>query len=212
MYRKTEVITQLNKFAEYSCAQNPKHASSYKSLMVQLISAVENYYSADRSAYKAPLNELQLAFYNDLMKRATVVTKPIDLQMGTDFPKGYDDLSELFYSFPWLNTSVEAFHNAWVTESSPEGGSETVKKNTLIDSWTTEVGAANADELANIKKLFDWLASASSNAGMVMLWEDLGEVKYQPSSDEIARKLFIEKKLKEVIEVLGIPAYKPTYI
>lgn len=59
MYRKTEVITQLNKFAEYSCAQNPKHASSYKSLMVPLISAVENYYSADSSAYKAPLNELQ---------------------------------------------------------------------------------------------------------------------------------------------------------
>lgn len=50
MYSKSEVIAQLNKFAEYSCAQNPKYASSYKSLMVPLISAVENYYGADSNA------------------------------------------------------------------------------------------------------------------------------------------------------------------
>ena len=56
MYRKTEVIVQLNKFVEYSCTQNPQHSSSYKSLVVPLITAVENYYSVDRSAYKAPLN------------------------------------------------------------------------------------------------------------------------------------------------------------
>lgn len=211
MYTQSEVINKLNSLVQYSCDMDAENASIYQSLMSPLISEVTKYFTADRSEFKIPLNTLQLSFYNDIIKRQTKYSKDVDFNMGTNYPLGYDDIRNLFYTFPCMDVSNETFHQAWVEELDEATALPIITHNTLIDIWTLSLSTAKQDELANINALNDWLEKASSDAGMVMLWEDLGVVEQQPNTKEIANIVFEYKHLKECIEKLNLPMYKPTY-
>ena len=211
MYTQSEIIDKLNSLVAYSSSIDSANASIYASLMSPLISLVKQYFTADRSEFKIPLNTLQLGFYNDIIKRQTKYSNPVDFKMGTNFPVGYDDIRKLFYTFPCMDVDNSTFHSAWASEVDVESGLSTITHNTLIDAWTASLFSAKSDELAKINALNDWLEMASSDAGMVMLWEDLGIVEKQPSTTDIANMVFDEKHLKECIEKLNLPTYKATY-
>lgn len=211
MYSKTEVINKLNSLLTYSCTAEPDNAESYQSLMQPLITAVNSYFDNARAGFKVALNNLELGLYNDILKRGTVTTK-IDLPLAEDFPAAYSDLRKLFYTFPCMGTSNTAFHAAWVESTDEVTMLPIITNNTLIDAWISDLSSAISDELNNINSLYNWLENAASDAGMVMLWEDVGEITSQPNTTEIANDVFIEKHFKECIETLNLPAYKPTYI
>lgn len=211
MNTQTEVIEKLNALLAYSVETDSEYSAVYTSLMQPMLTAVNNYFTADRSAFKIPINNLEHAFYNDILKRETVASK-IDLPMATNYPAAYSDLRKLFYSFSCMNVSNAAFHNAWVYEMDVSTQTQTVTHNTLIDSWVADLSTAISDELDNIGALYSWLETAASDAGMVMLWEDIGEILKQPNTGDIAQNIFIDKHLKECITTLNLTAYKPTYI
>lgn len=211
MYSKTQVIEKLNSLLAYSKTQDAANAAAYQSLMQPLIDAVNGYYGADRASFRVPLNDLELALYNDIMKRGTVfeyITLPID----TDYPAAYTDLRKLFYTFPCMTVSNEVFHAAWVKSVDELTGQPIIKNNTLIDEWLADVGTAITDELSNIDTFYKWLAKAASNAGMMLLWEDMGRITSQPNRTDIADDIFLTKHFKECIDMLNLPAYKPSYI
>ena len=211
MNTQTEIIEKLNALLAYSVEIDSEYSAAYTSLMQPMFTAVNNYFTADRSAFKIPINNLEHAFYNDILKRGTVTSK-IDLPMATNYPVAYSDLRKLFHSFPCMNVSNADFHNAWVYETNAVTQIKTVKNNTLIDSWIAALSTAINDELNNISTLYSWLETAASDAGMVMLWEDVGKILEQPNTGEIAQNVFIDKHLKECITTLNLTAYKPTYI
>ncbi|WP_307745963.1 hypothetical protein [uncultured Phascolarctobacterium sp.] len=211
MYSKTEVINKLNSLLTYSCTAEPDNAESYQSLMQPLITAVNSYFENARAGFKVALNNLELGLYNDILKRGTVTTK-IDLPLAEDFPAAYSDLRKLFYTFPCMSVSNETFHAAWVESSDEVTMLPIITNNTLIDAWISDLSSAISDELNNINSLYNWLENAASDAGMVMLWEDVGEITEQPNTSEIANDVFITKHFKECIQTLNLPAYKPTYI
>lgn len=211
MYSKNEILNKLNALLAYSCDIDAENAATYQSLMQPLLTAVNAYFNADRSNFKLPLNNLELGLYNDIMKRGTVATK-IELPLNTDFPATYNDLRKLFYEFTCMNVTNAEFHAAWVTGVDEVTGLPIVTNNTLIDVWTADLSAAINDELNNISVLYKWLENAASDAGMVMLWEDVGQITSQPNTSEIADDIFISKHFKECIEILNLPAYKPTYV
>lgn len=212
MYSENNVVNKLNELLEYSCSKDSANASIYRSLMNPLLSVVNSYFHADRSDIKVRLNDLELALYNDIMKRNTEYTL-MQLPMNTDFPECYSDLRKLFYTFPCMNTTNEQFYSAWIIETDSTGtGLSTVTGNSLIDEWKTDISGAIAKDADNINSFYDWLITSATDAGMVLLWEDVGQTVSHPTIKEIANSIFIEKHFSECIEVLNLPAYKPTYI
>ena len=212
MNTQNEIINKLNSLVAYSCSVDSENAGTYQALIEPLISAVNNYFTGSRAAFKIPINDLELALYSDILKRNTSTTKEIDLQMGDDYPAAYSDLRKLFYTFPCMSVDNATFHSNWNETTDPVTMETSITDNTLIDEWLADLATATADELKNIDTLFNWLAKASSDAGMVMLWEDMGQIVSQPNTQEIANIIFNDKHLKECVEKLQLPAYKPTYI
>lgn len=211
MNSKNDVLNKLNALLAYSVGVDAENADKYTALMQPLITAVNEYFNNDRANFKVPLNNLELGLYNDILKRNTVTTK-INLPMVEDFPEAYSDLRKLFYTFPCMSVSNETFHAAWVTGVDEVTQLPIITNNTLIDAWVSDLSTAINDELNNISALYSWLENAASDAGMVMLWEDVGEITSQPDTAQIANDVFITKHFKECITTLNLTAYKPTYI
>lgn len=211
MNSKNDVLNKLNALLAYSVGVDAENADKYTALMQPLITAVNEYFNNDRANFKVPLNNLELGLYNDILKRNTVTTK-INLPMAEDFPEAYSDLRKLFYTFPCMSVSNETFHAAWVTGVDEVTQLPIITNNTLIDAWMSDLSTAINDELNNINSIYKWLENAASDAGMVMLWEDVGEITSQPDTAQIANDVFITKHFKECITTLNLTAYKPTYI
>lgn len=211
MNSKDDVLSKLNALLAYSVGVDAENADKYTELMQPLITAVNKYFNNNRANFKVPLNNLELGLYNDILKRNTVTTK-IDLPMAEDFPEAYSDLRKLFYAFPCMDVSNKTFHAAWVKVTDEVTMLPIITNNTLIDAWVTDLSTAITDELNNISALYCWIENAASDAGMVMLWEDVGEITSQPDTAEIANDVFITKHFKECITTLNLTAYKPTYI
>ena len=211
MNSKNDVLNKLNALLAYSVGVDAENADKYTALMQPLITAVNEYFNNDRANFKVPLNNLELGLYNDILKRNTVTTK-INLPMAEDFPEAYSDLRKLFYTFPCMSVSNETFHAAWVTGVDEVTQLPIITNNTLIDAWMSDLSTAINDELNNINSIYKWLENAATDAGMVMLWEDVGEITSQPDTAQIANDVFITKHFKECITTLNLTAYKPTYI
>lgn len=212
MYNKEQVISKLNALLAYSCGIDAENAATYQTLMQPLLTAVNVYFNANRSAFKVLLNDLELALYNDIMKRHTVFSNGGVLPMDVDYPAAYNDLRKLFYTFQCMDVSDAAFHAAWVKGTDEITQLPVVTNNTLIDEWIAALKTAVDDELTNINTFYNWLSSAASNAGMIMLWENTGQIMSQPNIKEVAEDIFIDKHFKECIDTLNLPAYKPSYI
>ena len=215
----TDLREKIDTLYKYSINQKPQYTNEYKALLEPLRVGVENYFSGERKGFKTALNALEHDFYNDIIKRQTVYEKPVDFKMSVDFPPAYNDLRLLFYTFPLMDVDNQTFFNAWVEEvptipTSDTGGTgeKTVTKNTLIDLWVKDIGKAIPDELTNIKTLMEWLENCSSDAGMVLLWEETGRILSQPNTKEIAKIIFVDKHFNECLKKLNLTAYKPTYL
>lgn len=209
MYTKNDVLSKIENFRYYSISMKPDCEAEFNSLIDDFIPSISNYFDADRSSFKTPLNEMQLYLYSDLMKRGTEYENPVDMQMSTNFPVAYNDLRKLFYSFPFLTVTDSQFYNAWVFEESETGTGLVPVSNSLLDLWKDDLNKSISDELGQLQSFNSWLSFAGSGAGMVMLWENLGKVLKSPKKDDLCKSIFIDKKLLEAIKVLNLPCYTP---
>lgn len=220
MYSKDQILAKLNEFLTFSIGQQSQYSSQFTSLMQPAISAVNTYFSANRSAFKKPLDDLGLYMHNELWQRGAKWDSSFDMGLGTNPPESYNDLRKLFYQFPLMQVTPEAFHAAWVigvpegSGESESGGAATPEpiSNSLIDAWVAEITEAPKKELAAIDSLGTWLETSMSQSGSVMLWEETGALLEAPDTKDLAQVIFVDRGLLEAVNVLSLPVYIPTYL
>lgn len=208
MLTKNDVITRLDKFKTYSITQKPKFEEDYAKLMQPLYTAVNNYFSYDRSKFAKPLNELAEWLHNELWQKQSKWEVALP-KTSSNAPASYSDLTKLFYTFDWTNTSNEDFYKAWVYETVIE---PSPSSNPLIDKWITQFNGVYKAELENIDILSTYLYESMSNNNSFMLWEDTGTLLSAPETKDLAKVIFIDRKLLEVVKALNISIYIPTYL
>ena len=218
MKNSSEVLDKLDELLAYSCSTDPDHASEYVALMSPMKGAVSAYFSADRSGFKDPFKEMRYGLYSDIRARGTVIETEFDLGYSTDYPSYYTDLRKMFYQFPCMTVSGASFHSAWVLETPEveEGSTETpepiITRNTLIDSWVASLSTAIDDELKTVNSFVNWLEGASDQSESIFFWENVGEIKKEPTTEEIAKIIFIDRGFKEAVKLLNLPVYLPSYV
>lgn len=218
MKNSSDVLAKLDELVAYSCATDPDHAGEYMALIAPMKSAVSAYFSADRSEFKQPFKDMRYGLYSDIRARGTVIETEFDLSYSTDYPSYYTDLRKMFYQFPCMSVSNTAFHGAWVMETpEAEAGATTtpspiVTRNTLIDSWVASLSTAIDDELKTVNNFVNWLESASEKSEAIFFWENVGEIKEEPTTEEIAKIIFIDRGFKEAVKSLNLPVYLPSYV
>lgn len=224
---KNEIIQKIDQLKSYSIQQktseNPDNLeeciSLFSSLMQPLYSAVNAYFSADRSAFTKPMNLVAEQMRSMLWDELSKWEIPCPTPSASGAPASYNDLTELFYKFGWITTTNDTFYNAWkykVPESS--GGTTTTELdpipdgNPLIDSWVAEINSAVAKELKNVNDLNLFLENAICANSPYMLWEDTGNLESSPETKDLAKVIFVDRKFKFVCDKFNIPAYIPTYL
>lgn len=223
MIAKTEVVSKLDELKAYSVQQKPNFETQYTTLMAPLYSSVNSYFDTKPDGIKDLLEEYVFQKYCDICNRGMVWENPVENEMPTDYPVGYSDARECFYTFESIMSATpEAFFAAWVegVPTPPEGesgGGATPAtpeplSNSLLDVWTPEVQSAPTDDLGRIQTVIDWCASAASSGNMINLLEDQGRVLESKGQKEIAQMIYIDQALLEVNIIRDFGVYVPTYL
>lgn len=218
MITKSQAIAKLDALKAYSIAQNSQYSSQYTSLMQPVYALVNTYFGSMPEGMKKALGDYVFQTYCDLYNRNVVYSDPVDMGLPTDFPTGYNDIRQCFYQFASLMSVTNAqFYAAWVM-GTPEGGTGGVTptpepvSNTYLDSWTTELTSAPQDDVSRINNVVEWCKNASDSTNLIYLLEDQGEVKSYKDSEEIAKIIYVDHGLLEVIQSRGYNIYVPTYL
>ena len=212
MYKQGEVVAKFDEFLSYSVIQKPEYAESYGVFIEQIKTAVNQYFNADRSRWKIQLTELQYLLFSDLMKRKTVYEKK-NLSLPTNYPETYNDIRKCFFDFSTImNTTNEEFFNAWIVAADPATLISTVTGNSLLTEWVTALSGRSDTDLKNITALCEWIETADTDGSVFMLYEDMGNTLEQPTTNEIAQNIFIDRYFKECITTFNLPTHIPTYV
>lgn len=222
MITKAQVVEILDRFQAYSVSQNPEFASYFASLMSPLYSAVETYFSTKHPEMEAKLKELVHNLYCDVNERNTQNEFNFGDPLPTDFPETYNDIRKCFYQFPLQNVTDEQFYSEWVigVPPLPEGSDpetavpepEQPLRNTLVDSWVTQLSSAKQDEVNEVISLLGWLQNSSSTNDLPNLLEDTGIVLDSPSTQRIGKDIYQTKGMLEIIQTFGFQVYIPSYL
>lgn len=99
-----------------------------------------------------------------------------------------------------------------ITVSKYQYQKEIVSGNSLSTKWINDMEESGNKELSSINALKTWLQNASSDAYSLRLWENMGKTSKSPTTVEIAKIVFEDKKLKECKEIYNLPIHIPTYL
>ena len=220
MITKAQVLEILDRFKEYSVAQQPEYASYFSSLMSPLYSAVNNYFNTKHPEMESTLKEVIHNMYCDVCERNTQNEFNFGDPFPTDFPNTYNDIRKCFYQFPLQNTSDGAFHSAWVIgvpplpEDDPTAVPEPMQplRNTLVDVWVAELLTAKENEFEEVVALLEWLQNSSSTNDLPNLLEDTGIVLDSPTTQSIGKDIYQVKGMLEIIQTFGFKVYIPSYL
>ena len=240
MFSQEEILSKLDGLLAYTIAQIPTlsypNKDEFEPIFTSIVGTanpkVTGYFSADRSKFQKPLDDLGLYIHNELWQRGAKWSKPQDLGIGTNPPPEYSDLRKIFYDFDWfMGLTDQEFWDAWVygeREEEPPPVTPVIipKSNPHITRLVTElVLVATPDpvtgkvsetvidqELGKIESLATWLETSMSQGGSIMLWEDMGQLIEAPSTNDIAKIVFVDRGLLEAIKLLKLPVYIPTYL
>lgn len=212
---KIAVLEKLNALENYSVAVDP----ATESLFAPVYNAVSAYFAGSSEGLAAALEDVVQYMYNDIARRVTKYEFEFDMHLASDFPAGYNDITECFYQFAELLTVEEgSFFNAFVygvpEGATSEGGgavAEVPLSNPYLTRWAAEITAAITGDLENVKALAEWCKNSGGCCDLVCLLENRGRITESKSVKEIAAIIYHDKKLNEVIAARQLQVYLPTY-
>jgi hypothetical protein len=216
VYRRDEIIAKIDLFRDYSIA-NGKY-DNYADKMQGLHTAVNSFYERDRSQLKRKLEDLVLFVHNDIWMRNAKFEYEFNKNFRNDYPDSYYDFSKLFaddFFTTIINTTNEDFFNAWTEKQIGfENYTEIYElgSNSLVEEWIETIPTDDSSTLENIDNLAKWCELDLQGSNMISLWESQGKILSQKDTVEIARIIYINRKLKEVNAVFNIGLYIPTYL
>lgn len=210
-----EVLNKLDALEQYSVTVDP----ATESLFAPVYNAIASYFAGGSEGLAAALEEVVQYMYNDISRRTTKHEFTFDMHLASDFPKGYNDITECFYQFEELLTvSESSFFNAFVYgvpegATGEEGGAvaEVPLSNPYLTRWAAEITAAITTDLENVQALAEWCKNSGGCCDLICLLENRGRIIESKTVKEIAAIIYFDKKLKEVIAARQLQVYLPTY-
>lgn len=209
---ENEVLGKLDALKNYSIAADP----ATEELFSPCYAAVTAYFSGGNTGLSEALEDVVKYMYNDLTRRTTVFEYNFDMRLATDYPKGYNDITDCFYKFTeLLEVTNQQFFDAFVYGLPESAGGEEATEiplsNPYLDSWTAEITAATAEDLENVKALAEWCKNSGGSSDLICLLENRGRIVEQEELKEKARVIYFDKKLIEVVEARILNVYIPSY-
>lgn len=215
MISLNDVTKKLDEFKAYCVTEKPEYKTKYAEIMQPLYDSVETYFNTVPDGMKSALENYVHETFCDTFSRGVKYEKPIEADLPTDFPEGYNDVRTCFYAFESLmGTTPASFFDAWVSSvpAAATGGTSEPTSNALIDEWIPEIEAAPSEDVKRVKAVSSWCANSAGSCNMINLLEDQGLLIDAPDTKEVAKKIYLDRGLLEVIQVKGYPVYVPTYI
>lgn len=222
MITKQEVINKLDALKAYSVQQKPDFETYYTELMQPVYDAVNAYFNTSRSNFVKPVTEYIFQAYCDINVRNQQWEIEFPVNYPSDYPTGYNDLRDCFYSFNGLMTVTnEQFFNVWVeetptTETMDNTGGGTLTpvpvSNPYLTTWQTEITDAPTDELSKINACVEWLKNSGDSTILIDLLEDRGTLISSMEREDIALMIYNDRHVLEVLNERNISAYIPSYI
>ena len=221
MISEADVKAKLKELLDYSMSQNDGYREFYPDLMAPLETAVSEYFSTPNPSMPKALKDCVFYLFCDMFRRDFVREKKFGRPYPTDFPETYSDVRKCFYTFPIMSVTPQDFYKAWVI-GIPEGGdgesgggvppqSQPIS-NPHIDAEIEGLSTAPADDLTAVNSLSSWCQDASMDSDMVSLLEDEGAILQSPNRQEIAKSIYLEKGMLDIIETRGFEVYIPSYV
>ena len=210
MNSRAEIAAKIASLKAYSISKNAKTGP----LFAPLETAVETYYSGDKTAISAACEDVVKYMYNDISRRTTVYEhNEFDPQLPEDYPTGYDDITDCFADVSaMLSVSNATFYAAFVEGPDPVTGVTGPVSNSYIDAWTATFEASVSGDLVRVKTLAEWCKNSGGSSDLIDLLEDRGNTVEELSREEIADMIYKEKKLLNAIQVFGLSTYVPSYM
>ena len=224
MIKKEQVLAKLDALKAYTIAQENAsgldYTPYYNSLMSPLYSAVNAYFSTELDEFNSVLKLVVFNMYCHTVDLTTEYDDGLERDVATNIPQYYNDLREIYYTFPWLSMSNEEFFSGWVygrEESNSGSEGETTSSpviplsNSYVSRWTAELTSEPEKELERMKGLLNWLETAS-DISLVEVLENTGRVTKSLSTQEIGTIIYRDRGVKEIITDKGYSVYIPTYM
>lgn len=206
MISLSEVNAKIDSLKAYSVSQN----ATTETLFTPLYTATTSYFQASTDI-SSQLREVIKYMYNDIYRRNVVYQYNYDVSLPTDYPTGYTDIRECFYTFSALmSISNETFYTGFVFSSS--GTSQTAVSNSYIDSWVAEIGQAHTTESSNLAALADWCKNSEGDSDLISVVEDRGTITSSLTMKQIATMIYIDRYAKEIITEKSLTTYIPSYL
>ena len=212
--KESEVLHKLDALKSYSVAVDP----ATEVLFVPMYEVVNAYFNGDDEQMVAALEDVVKYMYNDISRRTTVYENEFPMGLPTSYPDGYDDITKCFYGFTELLTiSESSFFDAFIY-GVPEGdagegmAAEVPQSNSYLDQWTKEITAAITGDLQNVTDLAEWCKNSGGSCDLICLLENRGRALMQMTVKEIAKIIYVDKKMLEVVEQKDLNVYIPTYL
>ncbi len=219
MHTKTEIMERLD---ELNRASPPEYEGKTEALFEPVRAAVETYFTSDGVfAHDAQYTIHQLA--GDIMTRATKYEHQEKMPTPpTNFPTGYENIADLFdggSAFPEITTiDVETFVEAYYEEQPEEGGDEggeggePILHNPYLEKWADQIAGAREGELAGLDAICQFCDSGGYNAGLAMLFEELGEVVESLSVNGLAQRIYTDGEWLALITEFSLRGDVPAII
>ena len=201
MYTKTEILKKLNTL---------KAAADPGLSFAGIISAVNQLSSSSVSTAmeKAIVGEAHL-----LVRVGIIYVDGSHRSISGQPPTGYDDFSALFNVATGdgiMVITVEEFNDATYTQTDPKTQQQTVH-NTYLDTWAASYTAAASNVVTNLTALAGWCnGQGMGNSIQTMLQPK--EIKSVPDRDEMSKKIYIDRKAKEIIKAYELNVMIPEVV
>ena len=184
---------------------------SVAALFAPVRAAVADYFRPGDEKLTASVQYTLHQLSLDLMNRATVYEHQALLPpLPTNFPLGYALITDVFTgggAVPEMcSISVEKFNKGYQDIS----GLLPPESNTHLTKWAELLGAARAGELSALSVIASFCESGSYNAGIAMLFENLGGIVKSIGKEELAREIYRDCGYLDVIQAFGLNVHVPT--
>ena len=188
-----------------------KGAGKVTALFAPVRAAVTDYFKPHDEKLTAAVQYTLHQRALDLINRATVYEHQALLPPPpTNFPLGYAIVTVLFTgggAVPEMcSISVEKFNKGYQDIS----GLLPPKSNKHLTKWAELLGAARAGEFSALSVIASFCESGSYNAGIAMLFENLGGIVKSIGKEELAKEIYRDCGYLDVIRAFGLNVHIPT--
>lgn len=213
MITKNQIMAKLAELTEY-CTAHGVSGGGYAGYISVLNTPINSYFNSSSPELKEAVRTLITHLYSDLLNRDMKFSNPIGPEIPTNYPPGYHDLTSIFDGngvfSEILNMNAETFMQGFPVETDETGGT-TIVANPIIAVWTEKLNAAHGAEVSKIETINAWIEDYSFGRELISLFEDRGKVTMTKGKTDFARNIYIDMKVKDVIETFGLDVWVPTY-